>query len=502
MKRCVLVLLAFLGCRASADEPDVGCGGRIEDPLASLIVRSARLENLTIWQGGLGVGHAEGDARLVVIDLDDERHTFRARLDGHHLGLTADLSSYFPGNRYDLELPRIDIGTLSARDLLGSYSGLHVGLTAGVGGHFRALENEHRVKLGLSGLTFGLGAVPASWESLDLELWNDPRRVVPDDGEDDDCRGFFCPADDDDDDDDDWDDNDVCLEEGDGCDLDADVCCAGRCAPTNFDGLYGECRPTCGVITQDGLAGARAEKTDETRCDRGTSCQVVTALPDLSLAEVACMPENARMHEKCAAAFDVENGDNACVGQLECQPAGVAYGWSGERLGFQSLRCKKPCDPNGDAESLAYCTDFGERCMQVPATVGLESPLFACAAAVPSLTYAAQQTQGLNLDESFLCDEINASRFCDDVAFLGVAPEDAGFTTCLEGAWPGAAVTAGYCLSVCAIPAQDIDYDGVITPGVDVEAFEGACAPGYACSEALTDALDFDPRIGTCEPLP
>jgi hypothetical protein len=487
VKRTLLLALFFLGCREAAPEPDTGCGGRVEDPLTSIMVRSARLEDVGLWQAGLGIGHAEGEARLVIIDTSGERHRFRARLDGTHAGLTADLSMSPRAGPYELRLPQEAPAPLNARQLLGSYSGLHVGLGAVVGIHFRELENDSDVRLNLTGLTLGLGAVPASWEGLDLQLWNDPRRVVADD---EDCGFFGCTNDDDDfeDDEDDFDDP-VCSATGAACAVGFDECCVGTCVAADMDGI-GVCRPLCGAVFEDEDGTVRAERFDNASCLDGASCQVVTRLPDLAIDAVACIPPDAPLDAPCTNVNDLQDGDAACAQGLDCQPAGAHFTGSGERDGFFALRCRMPCDPSDEA-SVVACLNDDRRCMQTPATLDAGADGGAawgdvehsCALPIASTTLATLDQS----NEALTCDEIERNALCDDAAFAGLDPNIAAFAVCV----PYANGTRSLCLSVCAVPGDD-----------ESEAWEGECADGYDCRNDLSVVLGLGPEVRTCEPIP
>ncbi len=174
MRRAIVLCLLFAGCRPPADSSGAGCGANPSDPLG-FSVADAQLVDLGMWQAGLGVGHIEGDATLLVHDLEGEEHDFDARLDGTMVGLVAD-ASFEPrldGAQYPFDLP--EGGGVSARGLLGSYEGPHVGLEIGAGVQWRNLANSATgVNLLVTSLAFGLGATPTTYESLDLELWDDP----------------------------------------------------------------------------------------------------------------------------------------------------------------------------------------------------------------------------------------------------------------------------------------------------------------------------------------
>ena len=187
MKRALCLVVFFLGCRAapsgSGAAVSAGClPSAAVDPLAAVRVGDAHLEGLTLWQAGLASGHAEGDATLVIHDTVGNESRFDARLDGSHVGLTADASVDLGNGSYELQLP--PGGTIvTARQLLGVYQGPHVGLDVGIGGHWRNLKNSAGVLLNVTTLSFGIGTVPASFESMDLELWDDPLQPSAGEGE-------------------------------------------------------------------------------------------------------------------------------------------------------------------------------------------------------------------------------------------------------------------------------------------------------------------------------
>ncbi|HEY4222466.1 MAG TPA: hypothetical protein VGO62_14020, partial [Myxococcota bacterium] len=247
---CGLALF-FGGCRPAADQPDTGCGG-VVDPLEAITVADAHLEHVSLWQVGFGVGHTQGDATLVIHDTSGTETSFDARIDGTHAGIAIDASADAAGDaQFPLPLPAGAV--LSARDLLGNYSGLQIGGDLGVGGHYRKLFNDQSVALEMTTLSFGIGVDPATWEWLDLELWNDPLEDADPDAPPA-CTGFFCGDGDGDDDGDDFGEGEgeggfECSDAGESCRSDGDCCdSADVCARTDASAQSGRCRERCGFL--------------------------------------------------------------------------------------------------------------------------------------------------------------------------------------------------------------------------------------------------------------
>jgi len=175
VRRALVLCLLFCACRPPAPNNfgGGGCGGPgFTDPLAKTIV-DAQLDDVTMWQAGLGLGHLEGDAQLIVHDDDGEEQTFDARLDGTSFGLVAEaaIDSTF-GVPYTFTLPTGAPTTI--RQVLGPFTGPHVGVDVGAGVQWENLENTAKVRLNITSMSFGLGVTPATYESVDVELWDDP----------------------------------------------------------------------------------------------------------------------------------------------------------------------------------------------------------------------------------------------------------------------------------------------------------------------------------------
>ena len=175
--RLLALCALFAGCRPPAQTPfgggGGGCGGAgFTDPLAK-VVADAQLDDVTMWQAGVALGHLEGDGKLIVHDDDGNEQSFDARLDGTAAGLMLDASvdSTF-GVPYTFTLPTGPATTI--RQVLGPYSGAHVGVDVIAGVQWVDLQNAAKVRFNITSMSFGLGINPAAYESIDIELWDDP----------------------------------------------------------------------------------------------------------------------------------------------------------------------------------------------------------------------------------------------------------------------------------------------------------------------------------------
>ena len=484
MKRTLLLLLWFAGCRAPAQQPVVGCNQTTVDPLAAVLVADARLEDMTLWQAGLGVGHAQGDSTLVVTTTDGVEQSFDARLDGTHFGLVVDASDDNTlGAAYPLALPP---GLqISVRQLLGHYQGPHVGIDVVVGGHWRQLKNPSNVSLNVTSLSFGLGAVPATWEDLDLELWDDPLTVV-----DDPCLLGGCLAGE-------GEGEPVCAEHLGHCTVDAvndrSDCCGldDVCVPALGGAAVGVCALPCGTVDD-----AQQVVKSAIACDGSTTCQAVTRLGDAAVVAVACLTPAAAQNDVCNAVLDETYGDDACPGDLDCAPAQAYTDVNGAEV-YTAFRCKQPCDPANPA-SVDVCAAVGEECVFWPAPLPDGTHEHVCGTIVPAATAAAVATWPADgtPDPAYTCNEVEASRTCDQSMFAGADPATAGVDLCLA-VTGGSAPDDGICFALCRMPAVDTDGDGVL----EVERQDFACGAGYACdtraARALGLAFDlFDPAGG------
>lgn len=248
-----------VGCTAALT---CACGAGFVDPLAQILVEDAHLESLELWQAGLVVGKAEGAAVLVIHDTVGQEHVFDATLGGSHAGLVVDASTNLTaGAEYPFRTPP----NTNARQLVTSYQGPHVALDVGVGFHFRELTSATGVKLNVTTLSLGVGAVPFSWETLALVLVDDPLMAIADDPcPSDGICDASCGEDLDS-------DPDCCASDDGFCDAgcgEADVdCCASdgscdvSCGEVDLD-----CPQTCGA---DGLCDAECLEGEDPDCDQG-----------------------------------------------------------------------------------------------------------------------------------------------------------------------------------------------------------------------------------------
>jgi hypothetical protein len=99
--------VAFVfGCTPTDPRAGIGCGTQVVDPLAAITVAEAHLEDLELWQAGVGVGRTDGRATLVVTDVDGNVLEFDAMLQGSHAGLVLDASVDVAfDNEFPLVLP-------------------------------------------------------------------------------------------------------------------------------------------------------------------------------------------------------------------------------------------------------------------------------------------------------------------------------------------------------------------------------------------------------------
>jgi hypothetical protein len=153
----------------------VGCIGTTTfDPLQDITVASAELRDVTMWQAAVGAGVADGEAQLFVVDTNGQEIEFDCTLEGLHVGLVADASALVTWGPYPLEVP----AGLNARQLLGDYEGPHVGIDVGVGAHYRDLRNDDNVHWNLTAMSLGVGVTPLTWESINVQLDDDPAEEV------------------------------------------------------------------------------------------------------------------------------------------------------------------------------------------------------------------------------------------------------------------------------------------------------------------------------------
>lgn len=154
-----------------------GCpGGDVDDPLSRIIVQDAHLEDAWLSNLGAVVGGGNGECDLVVNDIDGERHVFPSTLGTRSLGLSLDASVLLTFGDVDFT---VSPGDLTARDLVGAYSGLHVGGGVILGGHWRDMKHvDSGAKLAFASMSVGLGVVPLTWEDMALRLVNDPIRFL------------------------------------------------------------------------------------------------------------------------------------------------------------------------------------------------------------------------------------------------------------------------------------------------------------------------------------
>lgn len=239
----------------------LACPSSFVDPLASIVVEDAHLEGVELWQAGLVLGKAEGKAVLVIHDTVGQEHVFDATLGGSHAGLVADASTNVTdGAEYPLRPPP----NTNARQLVTSYEGPHVALDVGVGFHFRELTSATGVKLNVTTLSLGVGAVPFSWETLAVVLVDDPIEIVDDPCASDGICDASCGEDLDS-------DLDCCASDDGFCDAgcgEADVdCCASdgscdeSCGEADLD-----CPQPCGA---DGLCDATCLGGADPDCAQG-----------------------------------------------------------------------------------------------------------------------------------------------------------------------------------------------------------------------------------------
>ena len=258
-----LSLLALSACRPTP--LNVGCGGG--DLLSEVVVAGAALEGLSLWSAGVIAGGTDGDAVLVIDGIDGETLRLDTMVQGTMLGLTAGATVQIG----DIDVPiNIDGLTLTARELVTTYDGIHVGGDLVVGGEVRHLESAVGATMTIGTVSLGLGATPISAESLSLFLYDDPNGDVLDTGDlsndcsgdgvcdpscdvDDDCT--FCPRDRTCDRSCDVDDDCACI--------DGDNTCTAGCGGLDSDCLprdwtcaeerYGDgtCDDGCGAIDAD-----------------------------------------------------------------------------------------------------------------------------------------------------------------------------------------------------------------------------------------------------------
>lgn len=157
----------------------VGCpGGLVDDPLSQILVESAHLDEVSLSNVGVIVGGGSGEALLVVDDTDGERHEFPSTLGTRDVGLLLDASFLVT---FDGDIPfTLPETQLTARELIGLYSGPHVGGNPIVGAHWREVKHiTSGASLTMAAWSVGVGVVPLAWEDLTLLLVDDPLRFLP-----------------------------------------------------------------------------------------------------------------------------------------------------------------------------------------------------------------------------------------------------------------------------------------------------------------------------------
>lgn len=485
--RLAPLIAAFLfGC--TAEDPGSaggGCGTVVVDPLAAITVAEAHLEGLELWQAGLIAGRTDGVATLVVTDVDGNELEFDAMIRGGHAGLVMDASVDVAfDNEFPLILPPNT--PITVRGLLGNYSGTHVGIDLIAGFHWRELQNASLVRLNVTTLSFGLGFTPMTWETVGLQLFDDPLEFVDDPN---DCTSPFGPCVVDDDDgfcsdgdgfcDDACGDTDcTCEDEGDceefrddlgqACDFYFpgdpgscfnDLVCVRR---GEYD-LVGVCRLPCG--DDPAICGALGEV--------GSTCQDATVVPGLAVEAVVCLDQFGA-DAPCAAAFDLD----ACADGFECRPAGA---------GLDDLRCKETCNVGKGGSDVDACVDPLEQCVPVGSIGG--RGLSTCGVTVAPLpARLAVRTPLDQLDERLVCNEREERRYCDqsmfdDATATATATDQRGVSLCVTfSPFNG----DGFCFPMCSIPTIDRNGDGVIDDVEKGATFE--CAQGLACTPSLAIA--------------
>jgi hypothetical protein len=162
-----IVLLCLTACRPTPS--NYSCGGG--DPLADIVVAEASIDELSLWSASFVVGGTDGDGVLRIVSDDGEAFLFNTMVQGSIVGLTAGANTQIAGVTVPIDVEGL---SLTARDLVTSYSGVRAGADIIGGAQVRLLESEVGAKLVMGTFTMGFGTTPIAHEQLTLYLFDDP----------------------------------------------------------------------------------------------------------------------------------------------------------------------------------------------------------------------------------------------------------------------------------------------------------------------------------------